>query len=107
MSKTNLAVVRSGALAKQKLFANAHRFGSPAVGFGIGYAESKGKIMPRVVDSVPIPALGQAAIVTAIIGDMIGGKSKLYLSVAADSMGAIAGYQQGRAGLAGGAVHGR
>ena len=107
MSKNKLAVMRHGAKVKAELMTNAHRFGGPAVGFALGYAEIKGKTVPRIVDAIPIPALGQAAIVTAFIASAMGGKSKLYLNVAADSMATIAGYQQGRAGFASGVVRGK
>ena len=97
MSK--LAKIQASHRLKKMAIARDHTIGVSLAGLALGYYErSKGPV-PRLVDSVPIPAKAQLALVLAVVSDRLSGKMREYTRTASDGLAAIAAYEQGKAGF--------
>jgi hypothetical protein len=89
----------AAARAKTEIMRRRHTVMVGAMGLAIGYAEKKGKRLPRLIEAVPIPSKAQWALVAAYASDHSSGDVKEYLRAAADGLAAISGYEQGKAGF--------
>lgn len=97
MSK--LAKIQASHRLKRVAIARDHTIGVTLAGLALGYYERTKGSVPRLIDSVPIPAKAQLALVLAVVSDRLSGKAREYTKTASDGLAAIAAYEQGKAGF--------